>query len=162
MYNIMGAFQLKVIFCGTPGLNFLKCAIGSRQGKFFKIIKRLNVDICTVKRGKKFGCDLVIWGKFYEDLYGWKANFKSPGRANAIIFIVIGILREDPLSTDRYPWRFDSVQSHFHVDIKEFSAYYCVAQYGRNSPWMSTRLLPTLLRPGDNLECVESTGIGTG
>ncbi|OEU11423.1 hypothetical protein FRACYDRAFT_245988 [Fragilariopsis cylindrus CCMP1102] len=31
--------------------------------------------------------------------------------------------------------------------------------YGRNSPWMSTRSLPTLPRPGDNFECVESTGI---
>ena len=41
---------------------------------------RRNVDNCTVKRGKKFGCDLVIWGKFYRVVYDWKANFESPGR----------------------------------------------------------------------------------
>ena len=41
---------------------------------------RQNIHICTVKRGKKFWLNLDIWGKFYEDLYDWKANFESPGR----------------------------------------------------------------------------------
>ena len=41
---------------------------------------RRNIDIRTVKRGKKFGCDLVIWGKFYEDLYRRQANFELLGR----------------------------------------------------------------------------------
>ena len=41
---------------------------------------RRNIDIGTVKRGKKFGCDLVIWGKFYEDLYGWQADFRIATR----------------------------------------------------------------------------------
>ena len=37
-----------------------------------------------------------------------------------------------------------------------------VRPYGGNSPWISTRSFTTLPRPGKNLECVESTGIGTG
>jgi hypothetical protein len=47
--------------------------------------------------------------KFYEDVQGWQADFESPGRGavvsiililvNATIFIVIGILREEPLPT---------------------------------------------------------------
>ena len=34
----------------------------------------------TVNRDKKFWLNLVIWGKFYEDLYGWQADFESLGR----------------------------------------------------------------------------------
>jgi hypothetical protein len=41
---------------------------------------RRNIDIRTDNRDKKFGLNLVIWGKFYEDLHGWKAYFGSPGR----------------------------------------------------------------------------------
>ena len=41
---------------------------------------RRNIDIRTVNRDKNFGLNLVIWGKFYEDLHGWKAYFGSPGR----------------------------------------------------------------------------------
>ena len=41
---------------------------------------RQNIDICTVNRDKKFGCDLDIWGKFYRVVHDWKANFESPGR----------------------------------------------------------------------------------
>jgi hypothetical protein len=37
-----------------------------------------------LNRIKKFQCYLVIWGKFYEDVYediqGWQADFESPGR----------------------------------------------------------------------------------
>ena len=39
-----------------------------------------KIDIDTVNRDKKFRLNLVIWGKFYEDIYGWQANFESPGR----------------------------------------------------------------------------------
>ena len=41
---------------------------------------RRNIDICTVNREKKFGLNLVIWGKFYEVVMGWQADFESPGR----------------------------------------------------------------------------------
>ena len=41
---------------------------------------RRNIDIYTLNKGKKFWLYLVIWGKFYEDVYDWQANFESPGR----------------------------------------------------------------------------------
>jgi hypothetical protein len=31
-------------------------------------------------REKKFQCILVIWGKFYDNIEGWQADFESPGR----------------------------------------------------------------------------------
>jgi hypothetical protein len=34
----------------------------------------------AVNREKKFQCIMVIWGKFYEVVQGWQADFKSPGR----------------------------------------------------------------------------------
>ena len=34
----------------------------------------------TVNQGKLVRIDLNGWGKFYEDVYGWQANFESPGR----------------------------------------------------------------------------------
>jgi hypothetical protein len=45
----------------------------------YKLIRR-NIDIGTLNRGKKFRCIVVIWGKFYEHIQGWQANFESPGR----------------------------------------------------------------------------------
>jgi hypothetical protein len=39
---------------------------------------RQNIDIDMLNREKKSQCILVIWGKFYEDVQGWQANFKSP------------------------------------------------------------------------------------
>ena len=38
------------------------------------------LDINTVNQGKLVRIDLDGWGKFYEDVYGWQANFESPGR----------------------------------------------------------------------------------
>ena len=29
-----------------------------------------------LNRDVKFQLNLVIWGKFYEDVYGWQANFE--------------------------------------------------------------------------------------
>jgi hypothetical protein len=37
------------------------------------------IDIGALNRDKKFQCILVIWGKFYEVVHGWQANFESPG-----------------------------------------------------------------------------------
>jgi hypothetical protein len=31
-------------------------------------------------RENKFQCILVIWGKFYEVVHGWQADFELPGR----------------------------------------------------------------------------------
>ena len=45
-----------------------------------KKLTRRNIDICTLNRDKKLWLNLVIWGKFYEDVYGWQADFESPGR----------------------------------------------------------------------------------
>jgi hypothetical protein len=39
---------------------------------------RGKIDIGTLSRDKKFQCMLIIWGKFYEDIQGWQANFESP------------------------------------------------------------------------------------
>ncbi|OEU11608.1 hypothetical protein FRACYDRAFT_244725 [Fragilariopsis cylindrus CCMP1102] len=39
-----------------------------------------TIDIGTLNKGKKFWLNLDIWGKFYEYLYGWQANFELPGR----------------------------------------------------------------------------------
>ena len=39
-----------------------------------------SIHISTVNRDKNSGLNLVIWGKFYEDVYGWQANFELPGR----------------------------------------------------------------------------------
>jgi hypothetical protein len=39
---------------------------------------RRNIDIGTLNREKTFQRYLVIWGKFYEDIQGWQANFESP------------------------------------------------------------------------------------
>jgi hypothetical protein len=36
------------------------------------------MDIGTLNREKKIQCILVIWGKFYEDVQEWQANFESP------------------------------------------------------------------------------------
>jgi hypothetical protein len=36
------------------------------------------MDIGTLNREKKFQCILVIWGKCYEDIKGWQADFESP------------------------------------------------------------------------------------
>ena len=41
---------------------------------------RRNIDIGTLNKDKKFWLNLDIWGKFYEVVYGWQANFESPGR----------------------------------------------------------------------------------
>ena len=38
-FIIIGAFQLKVIFCGTLATEFLICAIGSRQENSFKLLR---------------------------------------------------------------------------------------------------------------------------
>ena len=37
--NPIGAFQLKVAFCGTLATQFLICAIGSRQENSFKLLR---------------------------------------------------------------------------------------------------------------------------
>jgi hypothetical protein len=82
----------------------------SRQGKFSKILRiemetnhiimtmgmyqieppwvsicliqtyKTNIDIGALNRDKKFQCILVIWGKFYDDIQGWQADFELPGR----------------------------------------------------------------------------------
>jgi hypothetical protein len=38
-----------------------------------------NIHISTVNRDKDSGLNLVIWGKFFGDVYGWQANFELPG-----------------------------------------------------------------------------------
>jgi hypothetical protein len=38
-----------------------------------------NIDI-GVLREKKFQCLLVIWGKFYEHIQGWQADFRIATR----------------------------------------------------------------------------------
>jgi hypothetical protein len=45
----------------------------------YKLIRR-NLNIGTLNRDKKFQCYLFIWGKFYDDIQGWQANFELPGR----------------------------------------------------------------------------------
>ncbi|OEU10744.1 hypothetical protein FRACYDRAFT_246574 [Fragilariopsis cylindrus CCMP1102] len=95
-----GVFRLKAAFHGTLATQLFdsnNMRDGSRQensSKFLSIemensllthdngnvLKRTSMDICIVKRQKKFGCDLVIWGKFYEDLYGWQADFRIATR----------------------------------------------------------------------------------
>jgi hypothetical protein len=42
----------------------------------YKLIRR-NIDICTVNRDKKFWLNLVIWGKFYDVIHGWQADFRN-------------------------------------------------------------------------------------
>jgi hypothetical protein len=49
------------------------------MGIEYKLIGR-NIDIGTLDRDKKFQCYLVIWGKFYEVVQGWQADFELPGR----------------------------------------------------------------------------------
>ena len=39
-----------------------------------------NIDICTPNKDKKFRLNLIIWGKFYEVICRWQADFESPGR----------------------------------------------------------------------------------
>jgi hypothetical protein len=40
----------------------------------YKLISR-NIDICTVNKDKKFWLNLVIWGRFYDVIHGWQADF---------------------------------------------------------------------------------------
>ncbi|OEU12077.1 hypothetical protein FRACYDRAFT_244317 [Fragilariopsis cylindrus CCMP1102] len=40
----------------------------------------LVVYIGTLNKGKKFWLNLDIWGKFYEYLYGWQADFRIATR----------------------------------------------------------------------------------
>jgi hypothetical protein len=42
----------------------------------YKLIKR-NIDIYTVNRDKKFWLNLVIWGRFYDVIHGWQADFRN-------------------------------------------------------------------------------------
>jgi hypothetical protein len=46
---------------------------------YYKLTRR-NIDIGTLNRDKKFQCILVIWGKFYEDIQGWQADFRIATR----------------------------------------------------------------------------------
>ena len=39
---------------------------------------RQNIDCYTLNKGEKVRMNLVIWGRFYEVMYGWQANFESP------------------------------------------------------------------------------------
>jgi hypothetical protein len=45
----------------------------------YKLIRR-NIDLGTVNRDKKFGWNLVIWGKCYDVIYGWQADFRNVTR----------------------------------------------------------------------------------
>ena len=36
---------------------------------------RRNIDLGTLlNKDKKFGLNLVIWGKFYDNIYDWQAD----------------------------------------------------------------------------------------
>ena len=55
------------------------------------VLNRTSMDICiqqklirqniycyTLNNGEKIRMNLVIWGRLYEVMYGWQANFESP------------------------------------------------------------------------------------
>jgi hypothetical protein len=41
-------------------------------------LMRKNIDCYTLNNGEKIRMNLVIWGRLYEVMYGWQANFESP------------------------------------------------------------------------------------
>jgi hypothetical protein len=44
------------------------------------VVNQLLLLICTVNGDKTFWLNLIIWGRFYDVIYGWQADFQNVTR----------------------------------------------------------------------------------
>jgi hypothetical protein len=67
------------LFTSSYEWEFIESKVHGYRAICYKLIRR-NIDICTVNRDKKFWLNLVIWGRFYDVIHGWQADFRNVTR----------------------------------------------------------------------------------